>query len=208
MAQALASNYNHFGCKAPVVKGVSNCTAEEISSLQWGSLGVTNNPNPATNAYYVPKSTSTALWGQPSWLPFGVMTDVGEYPQQTAPQQKDWQYLSSSAVQAMMTRMPTTGSLASTYSWQQFLIPYFLQNQTTVAKYEAAWGNNVTTDIFVEALRARIETAYFGGAFADIKLKELFFGFENTFAAGVSSGDYILGNDYSLSNWTTPIMTD
>ena len=111
-AQALSEISAYYGCA-----NSANCTADELSTLQWASLGVTNNPNPAWNSYYVPKAMTVAGWGQPEWLPYGVMTESVEYPQQTAPQQSDYTYLDWSTAQAFATREPKTGSLSSFYSW-------------------------------------------------------------------------------------------
>ena len=126
----------------------------------------------------------------------------------TAPLAQDWNYLSWTSVQAMMTKTPSTGSLSSFYSWQQFLIAYFTNSTAKLSKYEQSWGPDFATDNFLDGFRARIETVYFGGGFADIAVSKLLLGFQNAFAAGVSSGDYLQGNDFSLTNYTTPMMND
>ena len=38
-----------YGCVS-----ATNCTAQELTALQWGSYGVTNNPNPAWGQLYTP----------------------------------------------------------------------------------------------------------------------------------------------------------
>ena len=48
--------------------------------LQWGNLGVTNNPKESWGTTYMPKATSVKGWGDASWLPFGAMTETVEYP--------------------------------------------------------------------------------------------------------------------------------
>lgn len=60
---AMAEIYDQYGCTADQSAGYKNCTAEELSSLQWGSLGVTNNPKASWGTYYTPKSMTVAMWG-------------------------------------------------------------------------------------------------------------------------------------------------
>jgi|Transcript_10952 transcription elongation factor len=62
-----------------------NCTATELSALQWGSCGVTNNPKDDWDPTYLPKQYTVAQWGDNSeWLPFGDISEFIEYPQATS----------------------------------------------------------------------------------------------------------------------------
>jgi len=47
-----------------------------------------------------------------------------------------------------------------------------------------------------------------GGAFAEIKVTDMLNGFYNPIADKVNGGDYMLGNDFSLYDITTPIQND
>jgi hypothetical protein len=94
-----------------------NCTAIELSSLQWGSIGVTNNPKSDWDATFLPKQTTVAGWGNALWEPFGPMTDFIEYPQCTAAQEKDWVSLPWAASQAMASSDWTAGGLTDKWAW-------------------------------------------------------------------------------------------
>lgn len=72
---ALAEISVQYGCAS-----ATNCTGAELGALQWGSLGVTTNPKDTWTEYYMPNQRSTAMWGQPSWTPFGSLETVNEYP--------------------------------------------------------------------------------------------------------------------------------
>jgi hypothetical protein len=82
---ALASvnllNALHFGCKS------NNCTATELSHLQWGSSGVTNNPLDSqneNNEKYMPKGHSMAKWGANTEWPIQGVNRAPEYFYYTA----------------------------------------------------------------------------------------------------------------------------
>ena len=64
-----------YGCLLP-----TNCTGVELGALQWGSLGVTNNTKESWGDIYMKAATSVAGWGDAAWLPFGIMTEIVEYP--------------------------------------------------------------------------------------------------------------------------------
>lgn len=90
---SMADISDHYGCTG-MSGGVANCTAEELASLQWGSLGVTNNTKESWGTYYTPNATTVAGWGnQPTWLPYGPLTDAPEYPQNTAAQPQDYSFI-------------------------------------------------------------------------------------------------------------------
>ena len=61
-----------------------NCTGVELASLQWGEVGVTNNPKSDWDSTYFPKQTTVAQWGDPNWVPFGMTPEFVEYPPITA----------------------------------------------------------------------------------------------------------------------------
>lgn len=54
--------YDHYSCDE-MYGGIANCTAEDLASLQWGSLGVTSNTKESWGTYYTPNATSVAMWG-------------------------------------------------------------------------------------------------------------------------------------------------
>lgn len=47
--QATTDISSWYGCS-----NATNCTAEELTAMQWGSFSVTNNPNPVWGDYYTP----------------------------------------------------------------------------------------------------------------------------------------------------------
>lgn len=89
--QEIATQYNCIDVSTGLV--AINCTAEQLSSLQWGTLGVTKNPKSTWGTDYFPVSNTVAGWGQPDWIPFGVMTHPIEYPQSTDDIEENWTYI-------------------------------------------------------------------------------------------------------------------
>ena len=77
-----------------------------------------------------------------------------------------------------------------------------------MTNYQNAWGSEFNIDLFVDSCRSNIELQMFGGAFAQIKVSDMLEGYVNDIADKVNGGNYILGNDFSLYNVTTPIQND
>ena len=205
LTQATNEISGQYGCA-----DMNNCTALELGSLQWGSLGVTKNPKDTWGTTYMPVANSVAGWGDTSWLPFGAMTETVEYPQQTAAQEVDWAYISQATSAILASKDYSSYGLGAFYNWQKFLIAFYTTDSKSVSMtaYQNAWGSDFDISLFVDSCRSNIETKIFGGAFADIKVSDMLNGFYNGYAAKVNGGDYILGNDFSLYNVTTPIQND
>lgn len=88
------------------------------------------------------------------------------------------------------------------------MIPYYTQDASKIASYQSAWGSTFDIDAFVNVQRTRIESVYFGGAFADILVSDMLNGYENDVAARINGGDYFAGDDFALMNYTNPIRID
>ncbi len=77
-----------------------------------------------------------------------------------------------------------------------------------MARYQNAWGETFNIPNFIDACRGNIESTIFGGAYATIKIEDLLYGYESDIAGKINGGDYLLGDDFALSNMTTPIIND
>lgn len=118
--------YDHYGCEDMYTDGVKNCTAIDLASLQWGSLGVTNNTKESWGSFYTPNATTVAGWGdQPTWLPYGVLSVEPEYPQNTAAQEENYSYIEWSTAQVLISPDYFEYGLNGFYNWQAFLVPFF-----------------------------------------------------------------------------------
>lgn len=78
-AQALTEISAQYGCA-----DAANCTSSELSGLQYGSLGVTQNPSDTWSSTYMPEADTVAGWGNSAWYPYGLWTEPVEYPPYTA----------------------------------------------------------------------------------------------------------------------------
>ena len=72
--------------------------------------------------------------------------------------------------------------LTDTFQWQQFLIPYFTKDTTKTAEIQQAWGADFDMDSFVDGMRSVLETNFFGSAFADISVNDMFTGYKTDVA--------------------------
>ena len=77
-----------------------------------------------------------------------------------------------------------------------------------MTNYQNAWGADFDIDLFVDSCRTNIQDQMLGGAFANIKINDMLNGYVNDIADQINGGDYILGNDFSLYNVTTPLQND
>jgi len=57
-------------------------------------------------------------------------------------------------------------------------------------------------------MRAYVQSRIFDSAYAEYTMTQLLTGFENPYAARLNGGHYAQGDDFSLSNYTTPILND
>ena len=101
------------------------------------------------------------------------------------------------------------GSLTNKIAWQSFLIPYFKEDTDKIAKYKKAYGfNDEQLDYFIKYMRKFVQTRMFGGAYKKLTLYQALMGYKNDVAAKINGGNYIMGDDFSLLNVTTPIVND
>jgi hypothetical protein len=101
------------------------------------------------------------------------------------------------------------GSLTSHFAWMRFLIGYFKDDTAVIESYKNNYGfNDEELDTFIFNMRVYIQNRFFGGAYSKLTMDQVLFGYENDVAAKVNGGDYFFGDDFSLSNMTTPIITD
>jgi len=77
-----------------------------------------------------------------------------------------------------------------------------------MARYTSAWGKDFNIASFIDACRGNVEKYIFGGAYADIKVDDLLFGFVSDVASKAEGSNYVLGNYFGISNMTTPIIND
>ena len=109
-----------YGCIDDLTKAAStNCTAESLAALQWGSLGVTRQPDTNWNLAeytYFPISDTVAGWGDATCLPFGDITDPIEYPQTTGSLESSWTYIDMSVGKIMLTDS-IDGGLKTFFNW-------------------------------------------------------------------------------------------
>jgi hypothetical protein len=76
-----ANNAVHYGC-TPTPSSPSNCTSEELTLIQWGNSGITNNPQ----------------IGYPNYNPASLtMADWGEYPLPFVPQAPEYGFWATKA---------------------------------------------------------------------------------------------------------------
>ena len=170
---------------------------------------MTNNPKSDWDATFLPKETTVAGWGNAAWEPFGPMTDFIEYPQCTAAQEKDWVSLPWATSQAMASPDWTAGGLTDKWAWQSFLIPYFKGDTTKTDQYKTAYGfNDEQLENFIYNMRVYVQDRIFGGAYTKLTIENVLYGYVNDVASKVNGGNYFLGDDFALSNTTTPIIND
>ena len=87
-------------------------------------------------------------------------------------------------------------------------MPYFLNDSTVVSLYQKAWGDSFNIDSFVQTCRTMVEAKIMGYGYAYINVHDMLYGFENDVAAKINGGQFYQGNDFSLSNFTAPIIND
>jgi len=78
-----------------------------------------------------------AGWGgQPTWLPYGALTESPEYPlQYTLSQVINWTIIDWATAQALISTSFSEFGLGSFFNWQSFLVPYYLGDTVIVQKY-------------------------------------------------------------------------
>ena len=153
LAQATSEISDQYNCVT------QNCTGAELGSLQWGSLGVTKNPKSTWDSTYMPTANTVAGWGDASWLPFGAMTHSVEYPQQTAPQEVDWVYISQETSAIISSKDYSAYGLGAFYNWQKFLISFYTTDSQSesMTNYQNAWGSDFDISLFVDKCRKNIQ---------------------------------------------------
>jgi len=57
-------------------------------------------------------------------------------------------------------------------------------------------------------MRKYLQTRMFGGAYKKLTLEQALMGYTNDVAEKINGGNYIMGDDFSLLNVTTPIVND
>lgn len=87
-------------------------------------------------------------------------------------------------------------------------MPFYLQDTTIVQMYQDAWGADFDIDAFVENCRKNVEARIMNYGYAFISVHDMLYGFENDVAAKINGGNFYQGNDFSLSNYTAPVIND
>ena len=117
VAQACQDVATQYSC-TDIATGsaATNCTSDELGSLQWGSLEVTRNPNPVWNSIYEYFPVADTVYGWGPYEPYSLMTASVEYPQTTGALESSWTYIERS-VALIMTSKELDGGLNSFFSW-------------------------------------------------------------------------------------------
>lgn len=74
--------------------------------------------------------------------------------------------------------------------------------------YQDSWGADFDIDFFVVTCRKMIEAKIMNYGYATISVQDMLYGFETDVAAKINGGHFYQGNDFSLSNFTAPIIND